>query len=54
MQVRNSIYFNNAKDYLSDAKSSSTYLLGLESDCAMFIIQRSSTKMTLASKVVGK
>ena len=52
--VRNSIYFNNVDDYLSAANSSSTYLLGLESDCAVFMMQRVSTRQSSASKVAGK
>ena len=54
MRIRNSTYFNNAEDYLSAVKSSSTCLLGLESDCAMFMMQRSSTKMSLTLKATAK
>jgi hypothetical protein len=34
-RIRNSIYFNNADDYLSVASSTSTCLLGLGSHCGV-------------------
>ena len=38
--IRNSIYFNNAEDYLSAASSQNSYLLGLGSDCSVFFVSR--------------
>jgi hypothetical protein len=34
-RIRNSVYFNNAEDYRNVANSSSSYLLGLGSDCGI-------------------
>jgi len=38
-RIKNSIYFNNAEDYLSAANSTSTALLGLGSDCGVLFMQ---------------
>ena len=37
-RVYNSMYFNNSEDYLTTIGSSSTCLLGLESDCTIFFV----------------
>jgi hypothetical protein len=53
-RVRNSIYFNNADEYLSAANSSSTCLLGLESDYAIYMMQRSTTRGSSVLRAAGK
>jgi hypothetical protein len=53
-RVRNSIYFNNTDDYLSAANSSNTCLLGLGSGCAVYMMQRSTTRVSSMSRVAGK
>ena len=37
--MKNSVYFNNAKDYLSAANSTTTAFLGLETDCGVLFMQ---------------
>jgi hypothetical protein len=53
-RFRNSIYFNNAEDYLSAASSSSTMLLGLGSDCGVFFLQTANLNTTLAVKAAKR
>jgi hypothetical protein len=48
-RVRNSIYFNNANEYLSVANLETTYLLGLGSDCGVYMIQKSTTMVSRAA-----
>ena len=38
-RIKNSVFFNNAEDYLSAANSYTSQLLGLGSDCGVFFIQ---------------
>lgn len=38
-RIKNSVYFNNAEEYMSAAKSSTTCLLGLGSDCRVLFLQ---------------
>jgi hypothetical protein len=49
-RIRNSIYFNNSEDYLSAAKSNSTCLLGLGSDCGVFFVESQSRVVGSAAK----
>jgi hypothetical protein len=53
-QVRNLIYFNNSDDYITLANASDICFLGLESDYAVYMIQRSTTKQSSVSKAVEK
>jgi hypothetical protein len=53
-RVRNSIYFNNAEDYLSATSSSSTMLLGLGSDCGVFFLQTANLNTTSAVKATKR
>jgi hypothetical protein len=53
-KIRNSIYFNNSKDYLNAANATDTCLLGLGSNCAVYMVQCSTTKKSSTSKVVRK
>jgi hypothetical protein len=39
-RIRNSIYFNQAEDYLSAASSQNYCLMGLGSDCGVFFVTR--------------
>jgi len=41
-RIKNSVYFNNAEDYLSAANSTTTALLGLGSDCGVLFMQSQS------------
>lgn len=38
-QIKNSVYFNNAEEYLAAANSSATCFLGLGSDCGVFFVE---------------
>jgi hypothetical protein len=50
-RIRNLIYFNNADEHLSAANSETTCLLGLGSDCGVYMIQKSTT---MASRAAGR
>ena len=52
--AKNSIYFNNSKDYSRAANYANTKLLGLESNCAIFFVQKTSTIQTSTVKAAGK
>ena len=41
-QIRNSVYFNNAKDYLNVASLSSICLIGLGSDNGVYFVEKNS------------
>jgi hypothetical protein len=53
-RIRNSVYFNNAEDYRNVANSSSSYLLGLGSDCGIYFVQKSSLNTTSAVQTTCK
>jgi hypothetical protein len=53
-RVRNSIYFNNAEDYLSAASSNSMMLLGLGSDCGVFFLHSANLNTTSAVKAAKR
>ena len=38
-RIKNSMYFNNAEDYLSAANSTIIVLMGLGSDCGVLFMQ---------------
>lgn len=48
--VKNSIYYNNSKEYLLVENFGSTILLDLGSDCAIYFKQRSTIGVLLAIK----
>jgi hypothetical protein len=50
-RVKNSVCFNNGKDYLSAATSSTSMLLGLGSDCGVMFVQ--SNNLLLSSTVAS-
>ena len=52
-RVQNSIYFNNLEEYLAAANSMDTCILGLGSNCVVYMVQRSSTTWSRVSKAVG-
>jgi hypothetical protein len=54
IRIRNSIYFNNAEDYLNAANSSFSCSLGLGSDCGVYFVQKSSLNTTSAVQTVRK
>lgn len=53
-RIKNSVYFNNADDYLSAANSSTTALLGLGSDCGVYFVQSASLNQSSAVKAAQK
>ena len=53
-RIKNSVYFNNADDYLSAANSSTTALLGLGSDCGVYFLQSASLNQSSAVKAAQK
>jgi hypothetical protein len=53
-RVHNSIFFNNSNDYVAAANSESSCLLGLGSDCAIYFVQRNTTRMIFAAKASMK
>jgi hypothetical protein len=53
-RVKNSIYFNNSNNYLSAATSEDTCLLGIESDCGVYFVQRSTIGISSTVKVAAK
>lgn len=53
-RIKNSVYFNNAEDYLSAASSSSTCLIGLGSDCGVLFMQPSDLDVGSAVKAAQR
>jgi hypothetical protein len=54
IHIKNSVYFNNAEDYITAAASSSTCLLGLGTDCGVFFANCDSTGTGSTSRVAKK
>ena len=53
-RIKNSIYFNNAEDYLSAARSGTTGLLGLGSDCGVLFMQSATLGYSSGVKAARK
>ena len=51
-RVKNSIFFNNSDDYVTATSSSTSMLLGLGSDCGVYFVQRSTTRLSSTVKSV--
>ena len=54
MRVQNSVYFNNAEDYLSAIASTTTMLVGLGSDCGVFFAQSHNAGTTSTIRAIRK
>jgi hypothetical protein len=54
IHIKNSVYFNNAEDYITAAASSSPCLLGLGTDCGVFFANCDSTGTGSTSRVAKK
>ena len=54
MRVQNSVYFNNAEDYLSAIASTTTMLVGLGSDCGVFFAQSHNAGTTSTIRAIQK
>ena len=50
-RVRNSIYFNNADDYIAASSSISSMMLGLGSDCGVFFLQCNSQSSSITAAI---
>lgn len=53
-RIKNSVYFNNAEDYMSAANLSSTCHLGLGSDCGVMFLQSVDINVSSTVKAVQK
>ena len=53
-RIKNSVYFNNADDYLSAANSSTTTLLGLGSDCGVLFVQSATLNQSSTVQAAKK
>jgi hypothetical protein len=53
-RVRNSVYFNNADDYISAANSENTCLLGLGSDCAVYFVTNTAGGQSSTARAAKK
>lgn len=53
-RIKSSIYFNNGEEYLSTANSSTTYFLGLGSDCGVLFVQSSNINQSFAIMVAQR
>ena len=53
-RIKNSVYFNNAEDYLSAANSTTTSFLGLGTDCGVLFVQSSGLNKSSAVRAAQK
>jgi hypothetical protein len=53
-RIRNFVYFNNAKDYMTVVSSSSICLIGLGSDCGVFFADIAARDVGSATRIARK
>lgn len=53
-RVRNSVYLNNAEEYMSAANSENTCLHGLGFDCAVYFVSNSAGPQTSAARAAKR